>query len=671
MNRTIVSLVLCSILGTIQCSATGVDTIEVKSAVSAVNVFFEGARVTRSVRINLEGGRHLLSVRGLPPDIDPELIKVKCPFGSKILSVAHAVKKPSRRSVETELNRLNEHKIDLEDQVDLLRSQKEVYEMEKRILMANIELKKSAGSTFTEGVKQAADFYRERLSELARLSHEQTQAIRVLQDSIKAMNASTNRLLTGLEIPKSHLLLLIEAEQSIGGDLLIEYFTMGAGWEPLYDFRFESIDEPLRLVYNANVYQSSGEDWKEVKLTLTEGLPKQKAVLPKFERYYLDQKPRRSSVSSRTEYQRGAGSIRGTLIDAETGEPLPFVNLVLMQENRMIMGVATDFDGKYSIKPVPSGNYDVEVSYVGYNPKKVEGVNVSDDRITFLDLELESGVKLEEFAVIEYSKPLIDKDGGASGGTIRREDIRSMPGRNVRGALPRAAATTSYYIDGVKVRGAAHAPSIYVDESISISSPRITYTIPHSYTVPSNGNDRLLTIKTEKVEVEFLYRAIPRLDTDVYLLARINDWGKLNLLSGKSTIYFQGAYSGESMIESQNLSDTLEIALGRDENILLERRLDTERSAEAAFGSKVKRELHWEIKVRNKKAHPIRLELIDQIPLSTSDKIEVELLYAENAEIEVKTGKLRWELELKADSSRKVAFAYELKYPQTAMTFDL
>jgi uncharacterized protein (TIGR02231 family) len=180
----------------------------------------------------------------------------------------------------------------------------------------------------------------------------------------------------------------------------------------------------------------------------------------------------------------------------------------------------------------------------------------------------------------------------------------------------------------------------------------------------------LLTIKTEKVPVEFLYRAMPRVDTDVYLLARISDWGDLQLLSGKSTIYFQGAYSGETSLNPESVADTLEIALGRDENILLERKLDKELSTEQTFGSKVKKQLHWETTIRSNKSHPIVLELVDQIPLSDHKDVSVEPLNLANARHEKKTGKLTWELRLEPNSSKKVNHSYELKYPESLLVLN-
>jgi len=178
--------------------------------------------------------------------------------------------------------------------------------------------------------------------------------------------------------------------------------------------------------------------------------------------------------------QVGSGTLKGTLTDAETGEPLPFVNIVLQKGDRQVTGSATDFDGKYTIKPIPPGVYDVLVSFVGYNSKRIEGVQINNDKISFVDIKLDAGVKLEEFEVIEYNVPLIQKDGGSSGGTVSREDIKKMPGRsansiaatvggvqeNSNGTSIRGAreGNTFYYIDGIKIRGNTNLPKAAIEE---------------------------------------------------------------------------------------------------------------------------------------------------------------------------------------------------------------
>jgi len=171
--------------------------------------------------------------------------------------------------------------------------------------------------------------------------------------------------------------------------------------------------------------------------------------------------------------QTGFGSLKGTIKDKKSNEPLPFVNVVVERNGTQVSGGATDFDGGYFIKPLDPGNYDVVVSYVGYQPYKQVGVVITNGKITFLDIGLSQGVELKEFEVVQYVVPLIDRDGGASGGTVTRDQIAKMPGRSANsiattvagasdagtggGVSIRGSRTenTYYYIDGVKVPAGA------------------------------------------------------------------------------------------------------------------------------------------------------------------------------------------------------------------------
>jgi hypothetical protein len=179
--------------------------------------------------------------------------------------------------------------------------------------------------------------------------------------------------------------------------------------------------------------------------------------------------------------QVGAGTLKGTVTDSNTGELLPFVNVVVFLNGNQVTGGNTDFDGKYTIKPIDPGTYDVLFSYVGYASKRIDGVKVNSNKITFVDEKLDAGIQLDEVMVVAYSTPLIDKDGGASGGTVSREDINKMPGRSAtsiattvagvsdaggNGISIRGARSNStwVYIDGIKVRGSSALPKSAVEE---------------------------------------------------------------------------------------------------------------------------------------------------------------------------------------------------------------
>ena len=205
------------------------------------------------------------------------------------------------------------------------------------------------------------------------------------------------------------------------------------------------------------------------------------------------------------------GEIQGKVTDTATGEELPFVNVSTLLNGKPI-GAQTDFDGFYSIKPVPVGTYTVRVTFVGYDTKEFLNVLVSADQITILNMEIaESSEQLQTIVGITSSKrPLLQRNQHSKGATITREeleydrhrggtttpqsnqtttgttvtkeDIAHLPTKNVQsiasttsgvyqanegGALNvkgSRAEATEYYIDGIKVRGSSTLPASAVDQ---------------------------------------------------------------------------------------------------------------------------------------------------------------------------------------------------------------
>lgn len=89
-----------------------------------------------------------------------------------------------------------------------------------------------------------------------------------------------------------------------------------------------------------------------------------------------------------THQEVAKGCLKGTVIDAKTKEPLPFVNVILKQDDKMVKGATTDFDGMFTIKPVPAGEYTFEVSFVGYKRIVREGIRILPTGFTVCDISL-------------------------------------------------------------------------------------------------------------------------------------------------------------------------------------------------------------------------------------------------------------------------------------------
>ena len=195
-----------------------------------------------------------------------------------------------------------------------------------------------------------------------------------------------------------------------------------------------------------------------------------------------------------------SGSLKGTVKDQDSNEPIPFCNVSIQQNGNIVTGGQTDFDGNYHIKPINPGVYDVKISYVGYIPTQMNKLRIVAGVITFQDFKLkQTAVPIAEVTITDYKVPLISKDQTQTGGTVTSEDIQKMPGRSadaiastvggvyseggsvgsIRGARSEG---TVYYIDGVKVIGSNSIPKSALDQ-VSV----ITGGLPAQYGDATGG----------------------------------------------------------------------------------------------------------------------------------------------------------------------------------------
>ncbi len=174
---------------------------------------------------------------------------------------------------------------------------------------------------------------------------------------------------------------------------------------------------------------------------------------------------------------QNTGKLSGQVTDAETGDPLIGANVFLADIQR---GAATDIDGNYTILGIPVGQYDIQYSYTGYQTETLTGVEISQGRTRNVDIAL-SGASIGE-VVVEYERPLIQRDAIGVPKVVTGADIQNLPVRGVSSVAAIQAGVVSndgsgtlnirggrgeevdYYVDGVKVVGSVGVPQQAIAE---------------------------------------------------------------------------------------------------------------------------------------------------------------------------------------------------------------
>ena len=193
----------------------------------------------------------------------------------------------------------------------------------------------------------------------------------------------------------------------------------------------------------------------------------------------------------------------------------------------------------------------------------------------------------------------------------------------------------------------------------------VEYAIDLPYSIKSDNKKNMVLINNKTLNTEFLYYAIPKLDLSVFLVARITALGDLNLVPGKANLFHDGAYIGETWLDPSTMSDTLDLSLGKDPNILVKRTLLKNESKEKIVGDKIVKTFAYKIELKNHKTRSIKLILQDQIPVVRNSEIEIELLEASKGKLNDITGILTWNVKLKPSESAEFDLIYSVKYAKT------
>ena len=212
-------------------------------------------------------------------------------------------------------------------------------------------------------------------------------------------------------------------------------------------------------------------------------------------------------------------------------------------------------------------------------------------------------------------------------------------------------------------KGAGYFSPQQTDVSSSAQTVK-EYIVQNPQTIPSSATFTAVTYGEGTLNAVYDYQTIPKLSENVYLIARILDWGKSDLNSGIAKLYLENSYVGKSNINTQSFNDTLDISFGVDNNVTIKRERITTFSEKTFAGSNIKETVGYKITVRNNKSYPVTTSVYDQIPISTDEKIVVDVLELTEGSLNKENGKVEWKLSLQPNETKTITIKYSVKYPK-------
>lgn len=506
----------------------------IKAPVNHVTVYPDRAQLTHDAAFEVPAGSTILKLTGLSPYIDAQSIQVKGIGAFTILSV----------------NVQNNYLDNLEDQPEVknIRAQIEslLLKMEdEKIAISVLDEKLSflnankaalvKETTFSvEQFKSLMDVYTTNIDQVASTKLKKNRLIRDYEKQVAALQKQINDKMERPPLPSGEISVSVNADQAVSGKMTFSYVVANAGWYPSYDIRVDDITKPVSIFYKANVHQTSGVEWKNVKLSFSNATPWVSGDVPVLSPWFLD--------------------------------------------------------------------FYVPVSYM---------VN-----------EMKAGVRRSEAPA---AMEMMAKDKA-----LKSEEVA--------------------------------ANMVTVEKKTGETS--VTFDVAVPYSINSDGKVQTIEIQKTTTPASYKYVAAPKLSTLAYLTGNITDWAKQSLLSGEATLYFENTFVGKSLLNVNQLSDTLTISLGTDPGILIKREKRKDYTVKKVIGVNKTETNSWLITVRNNKNTPVQITVNDQVPVSTNNNITVEATELSGGRYDTTTGLVKWDLDLKPQEKKELVLTYTVKYPK-------
>jgi uncharacterized protein (TIGR02231 family) len=261
---------------------------DIKAEIKHVTVFPDRAQIDQEGTVSLQPGKSIIRLTALSPYIDAQSIQVKGYGDFTILSV----------------NQQNNYLENLEDSPEIknIRSQIEILQtkvedenmalsilLEKeQFLLANKAILVKETTFSLEQFKNVMDLYGSNMDQIKTTNLKKQRLIKDYNKQIAALQQQVASKLGKQQLPSGEILVTVSSEKQISGKLTFSYVVSNAGWYPSYDIRVDDIKNPVAILYKANVFQNSGVEWKDVKLSFSNATPWIAGDIPVLNPWFLD-----------------------------------------------------------------------------------------------------------------------------------------------------------------------------------------------------------------------------------------------------------------------------------------------------------------------------------------------------------------------------------------------
>ncbi len=279
------------------------DSAKANASMNEATVYFGyGAELTHMAKVNVTKNTKFIVIDKLSTQLDLNSLQISCPENMSLLSQQFsvyyplAIVKPMRENalvikIKDSIKQTNKAIAVLQNKIDI-----EQTTMSKTDKLIESTIATSANKTaLTSEVLKLIEFNNAKIEKNKIAIFNYQQAVQELQEKIDGLNTRLTLIINETtekpaepEKPFGRIIMQVVCREEQEAAIALSYYTVNAGWQPVYDIRVNSKTNGMKLVYKASLVQNTGIDWKKTKLTLSTGTPNFTTTAPLLSAWYLE-----------------------------------------------------------------------------------------------------------------------------------------------------------------------------------------------------------------------------------------------------------------------------------------------------------------------------------------------------------------------------------------------
>ncbi|TGM53557.1 DUF4139 domain-containing protein [Leptospira adleri] len=631
------------------------------SRIQSVVLYSSFAYVTRNLRAKIKAGSSEIYLGEIPDQVSERTISVRFPDSSrkvKIRGIRGKIK-VERRARTKEIASLLKRQDTINDQIELLSLEiQELIDEEKTIVKISPVLRsdhalqeEAADPEFLAGFQKQ---YQEHLNQLSSLRQKKLESLDQVREEGLVVDARLDHL--GRLEAKQRKELYLETETAEDTEALIEYKYLipGASWFPRYSLQLTDESRSGDLSWFALVRNDTGEDWDKVKLFFTASNPDLDIDLPIVREWRIqtqatveDSKQQYNEVNEESIRNQDSAPMAGAVAKEKKEESKK--RSKRMPSNSKADGYAQEISsGKPVQAPMEQSRQIIEQNYSNRaNSLRTEDnlnqlkTDLANQQYNFKNGQYDQANYYGQEALKKFSK-LSD---------FSRKELNSI----------------ETYTEDLLRKGSLILSSQKIPGGLIPPSPLEGFDYQYSSgiqeTIPSDRSLNKVFLKKKSLSLSPGYATSPIAGPGAYLTVEASNSEGEPLLAGPMEVFSGNTLLGNTVLSVSKPGEAIRMELGQDRDILVNRRETSFEQKEGVISSRTKIKYKVSIEIRNRKKRTSAITLIDRIPYTVDDSVDIKFDPGKDIPEKNVEGILTYKLELPAGGKKIIEFEYSVSHP--------